>query len=429
MSVAIPFFVILVMVAFNALYVTAEFATVGARRSRVQEAADNGSAAAARLLVILRDATKLDNYVAACQVGITLTSLVAGAYGQAQITPALEPLFGKGSRGAAIIVVLVAITALQVILGELLPKTAALRYPERLAMLVMPAIQVSQLVFRPFVALFNGSAFRLMRLMNLNGGGGHGQVHSAEELAGLYRASATGGLIDASEREMLAGVLSVEDRVVREIMTPRRRLETVPGSHTVAEGLAAIAASPHSRFPVTGDGDEVDGIVHVRDLFAEAQTNPDSLVSEMCRPALAVAEVLTVPRLWLMLRDQDHHCAFVVNEYGWVAGMVTLEDTLEEVFGEVQDEFDDEVDPFVIEGDRVWVRGDVLIDLLNDRFGLHVEPGEIETVSGLLWHELGRLPELGDEILIGPNEVALKVEELDGRAVARASFSIPESSS
>jgi putative hemolysin len=164
---------------FNALYVTAEFATVGARRSRVQEAADNGSAAAARLLVILRDATKLDNYVAACQVGITLTSLVAGAYGQAQITPALEPLFGKGSRGAAIIVVLVAITALQVVLGELLPKTAALRYPERLAMLVMPAIQVSQLVFRPFVALFNGSAFRLMRLMNLNGGGGHGQVHSA----------------------------------------------------------------------------------------------------------------------------------------------------------------------------------------------------------------------------------------------------------
>ena len=179
------------------------------------------------MLAILRDPKRLDNYVAACQIGITLSSLVAGAYGQARLTPLLEPLFGAAGRTIAIVIVLVAITATQVVLGELLPKTVALRYPERLAMATLPPMQVSQWLFRPLVMLFNGSAFGLMRLWRLNVDHSHAHVHPPEELAGLYRASAGGGLIDTAERDMLAGVLNVERRLVREIMTPRRRVETV----------------------------------------------------------------------------------------------------------------------------------------------------------------------------------------------------------
>ena len=185
-TLLITFLIILVMVGFNALYVAAEFATVGSRRSRVQESAESGSSQAKGLLAILQDHSKLDNYVAACQVGITLSSLVAGAFGQAQLTPIFEDILGGfGGRTLAILVVLLLITSLQVVLGELLPKTIALRYPERLATATLPPMKVSQFLLRPLVAVFNGSAFWLMGKLNLQVEKGHTQVHSPQELAGL----------------------------------------------------------------------------------------------------------------------------------------------------------------------------------------------------------------------------------------------------
>jgi putative hemolysin len=423
MNVAIPLMVIAVMVAFNALYVAAEFATVGSRRSRVQEDAAAGSSSAKRLLVILTDPKRLDAYVAACQIGITLSSLVAGAYGQAQLTPLLEPALGSvGGRGAAVLIVLVAITAIQVVLGELLPKTVALRYPERLAMATLPPMRVSQWVFRPAVALFNGSAFKLMNLWNLQVDHTHAHVHSPEELAGLYRASAAGGLIDASERDMLAGILNVDDRLVREIMTPRPRLVTVPGAISVADALAWLAGGPHTRFPVSGTDGDIVGLVHLRDLFVHAQRDPDHPVSDVTRPVVAVAELVTVPNLWRTLREAEQHCALVVNEYGDVAGLVTLEDAIEEIFGEVHDEFDLEDDPITAADGRVSVRGDVLLSTLRDRFGIRSDAVDVDTVGGLIWHQLGRLPVPGDVAAITPDGPELRVDEMDGRAVVRASF-------
>lgn len=427
MRVWLPILIIAVMVGFNALYVAAEFATVGSRRARVQESADGGSRSASRLLRTLKDPKRLDNYVAACQIGITLSSLVAGAYGQAQLTPLLEPLLGSAGRGIAVAIVLILITAAQVVLGELLPKTAALRYPERLAIATLRPMQISQLLFRPLVKVFNGSAFSLMKLFRLNIDHSHAHVHSPEELAGLYRASAEGGLIDAGEREMLAGVLNVEERMVREIMTPRRRLETLEGSMTVGAALSLMADSAHSRFPVTdGGAEDVVGIVHIRDLFNQTQADPDVLVSAICRPVLAVADVLTVPQLWRRLREETQHCAIVVNEYGSVSGLITLEDALEEIFGEVHDEFDLEKDPISIMAGRVSVRGDVLLSVLNDRFGLRLPNDEVDTVSGLIWHRLGRLPVDGDEVPVEPDGVVLRVDAMDGRGIERASFSLPK---
>lgn len=427
MSVVFTVLVIAVMVAFNALYVAAEFATVGSRRSRVQEASETGNASAEKLLKILRDPKALDNYVAACQIGITLSSIAAGAYGQAQLTPLLEPYLGAAGRTVAVVLVLIAITAVQVIVGELLPKTAALRYPERLAMATIVPMQISQWLFRPLVKIFNGSAFALMKLAKLNIDHSHAHVHSPEELAGLYRASAAGGLIDASERDMLAGVLNVEARMVREIMTPRLRLETVPGDMSVGEALTMTAASSHSRFPVTGeDSDEVIGMVHLRDMFNEAGTNAGAPVSSVARPVLAVAEAMTVPGLWQHLRDEERHVAIVVNEYGSVTGMITLEDAIEEIFGELQDEFDVEDEPITVAGRRISVRGDVLLDVLHDRFGLNFPDAGVDTVGGWLWHRLGRRPTSGDEVEVGESGVTIRVESVEGRVVNRASFELSE---
>ncbi len=427
MNVVIPLLVITVMVTFNALYVAAEFATVGSRRSRVQDDAATGGRSAVRLLAILTDAKRLDAYVAACQIGITLSSLVAGAYGQAQLTPLLEPAMGSvGGRGTAVVIVLVAVTGIQVVLGELLPKTVALRYPEKLAMATLAPMRVSQWLFRPLVAVFNGSAFKLMKLWNLQVDHSHAHVHSPEELAGLYRASAAGGLIDASERDMLAGILNVDDRLVREIMTPRPRLVSVPETMTVEDALARLVGGPHSRFPVTGADGDIVGLSHLRDLFVHAQGDPSRPVGDVTRPVVAVAEVMTVPHLWRTLRDEEQHCALVVSEYGDVAGLVTLEDAIEEIFGEVHDEFDLEEEPITVADGRVSVRGDVLMSTLHDRFGITTDAVDVDTVGGLIWHHLGRTPASGDLVAIMPDGPELRVDAMDGRAVTRVSFADPE---
>jgi CBS domain containing-hemolysin-like protein len=415
------------MVAANALYVAAEFATVGSRKSRVQEIAENGDASAARLLVILQDTKKLDNYVAGCQVGITLSSLIAGAYGQAQLTPVLQAALGAiGGAVAATLIVLLAVTVLQVVLGELLPKTIALRYPERLAMATLLPMRISLLVLRPLTVLFNGTAFMLMRVCGLNADHSHMHVHSPEELEGLYRDSAAGGLIDAEERNMLSGALNVSDRTVREIMTPRTRMSTVSAGETVEEALARIVDAPFSRFPVTGASlEDIVGMVHVRTLFVACENNRQATVQSIARPPLIVAEMMTVPRLWQTLREHGRRTAMVVNEYGSVSGMVTLEDAIEEVFGELQDEFDQEEDLVIAREADHSVRGDVSLATLADRYDIELPADRADTIGGLVWHELGRLPAVGDEVEVADTPYRLVVEAMAGFAVRRVLVRLP----
>lgn len=423
MSIVITVVAIAVMLALNALYVAAEFATVGSRKSRIQALAQDGNRPAAKLLDIVRDPVALDNYVAACQVGITLSSLVAGAFGQARLTPLFEPWFGSAGRWIAVLVTLLIITSLQVILGELLPKTAALRYPERLAIATLRPMQVSRLLFMPFVAVFNGSAFAIMRALRLKTDHGHSHVHSPEELAALYDESAAGGLIDAAERDMVAGVLNVEHRLVREIMTPRRRIVSVGVKDEVGTALDRVIETPHTRFPVRGDSaDDITGVVYLRELYVGSQLNPSASVASIVRPVLEVPETLSVPALWGRLNESDRHCALVINEYGGVAGLVTLEDAIEEIFGEVRDEFDIDPDPIVVSEGRVSVSGEVLVEDLNQRFHLSLPLGDADTIGGLIWHELARPPMVGEQVSLGADATIMWVDAVDGNAIERVSF-------
>ncbi|ULH17626.1 hemolysin family protein (plasmid) [Deinococcus sp. KNUC1210] len=428
MSAVVPVLVILVLVAVNAFYVAAEFATVGARRSRVQEAAEQGNHSAAQLLNVLRDPQQLDTQVAACQVGITLSSLIAGAYGEAQLAPLLAPALGTVSGSVlATIIVLALITTLQVVLGELLPKSVALRYPERLAIATLRPMLFSLWLFRPLISLFNGAAFVVLRAARLNTRHSHSHVHSPEELKGLYRESAAGGLIDAAERDMVAGVLNVERRVVREIMTPRIKLVSVSAQLTVQAALEQLAGKAYSRFPVTGvHADDVIGVVHLRALFLAAEKQPDQQVREVMRSPLIVTDSMPVPQLWQRLHGASRHSAVVVDERGSIVGLVTLEDAFEEILGEIQDEFDQEEDPIRAAGHRVTVRGDVRLDTLNDRFNLHLVTDEADTINGWLWSALGRLPMVGDEVASAEDGVHFRIEAMDRRAVQRVSFNLPE---
>ncbi len=439
MNTIVVLLLILVMVGFNALYVAAEFATVGSRRSRVQESAEAGNSGAAGLLETLKDPKRLDNYVAACQVGITLSSLVAGAYGQAQLIPLFEERFGSLGPTVAIIAILLVITALQVVLGELLPKTVALRYPERLAIATLTPMRISQWLLRPLVVIFNGSAFWIMKRLGLNIDHSHSHVHSPEELAGLYSASAAGGLIDSAEREMLAGALSVSDRLVREIMTPRRRMITVEHSTPVGDALTEFSASPYSRFPVT-DGEDVVGLVTLRALYLAVEAGSNATVGDLADDAFVVSEVFEVTPLLNTFSTEGVHVAIVVNEFGSISGMATREDAIEEIFGEVNDEFDVEPDPITIDGQKVSIRGDVLLRVINERFELALPEDEVDTVGGYVWHHLGRLPVIGDtvpiltaaqaaaaksdedDVVMPPDHPPLRVDSIDGTLVDRVSF-------
>lgn len=423
MSGVITAAAITVMLALNALYVAAEFATVGSRKSRIQSMGQDGNRSALKLFDIVRDPVTIDNYVATCQVGITLSSLVAGAFGQARLTPLFESAFGSSARVVAVMVTLLIITSLQVILGELLPKTAALRYPERLAIATLRPMQASQVLFRPLVKVFNGSAFAIMRGVGLSSDHSHAHVHSPEELAALIDESAAGGLIDAAERDMVAGVLNVEQRSVREIMTPRRRLVGVSADDSIGTALDQVVESPHSRFPVWGNStDDVTGVVNIRGLYLGSEGDPSATVASITRPILEVVETLSVPALWGRLNESEQHCALVIDEYGGVAGLVTLEDALEEIFGEVRDEFDVDPDPIVEADGRVSVSGEVLLDDLNQRFRLSLPTGSVDTIGGLIWHELSRMPRVGEQVSLGDDSLVVRIDVVDGNAIERISF-------
>ena len=424
--------VVVFLTAVMALYVAAEFAAVSSRRTRVEELADNGSRLAVSLLPILKDPIQLDRYIAACQIGITLSSLIVGFYGQAQLTPVVTPwlsgTFGLPERAAAPITttaILVLLTALQVVFGELLPKSVAVRYPERVALSTMLPMRWSLILLRPLIAVLNGSALLLMRRLGLHNAGEHSHVHSPEELEFLFRESARGGYIDAGEREMLENVLHIRTRTARQIMIPRTRMVTASATATLEQLLPELVASPHTRFPVIGEtSDEILGMVHLRELFAFTQAHPEGDLMGIVKPLPLLPESISVSELWAELRQQRAHMTVLFDEYGGVAGLVTLEDIIEEVVGELQDEFDEEVEAVRELGDgRVRLRGDLLVSAVNSRFLLNL-PDDTDTIGGLMMDKLEHTPQVGERLaLVG---VHFQVEAVAEGAVTEILLELPQ---
>ena len=245
---------------------------------------------------------------------------------------------------------------------------------------------------------------------------------------------------------MLAGALSVSNRVVREIMTPRRRLVMIEKDTAIDEALQTLSASPYSRFPVTDGGEDVVGLVTLREIFTANENGTAQTVGDVASEAMVVGEVFDVPPLLNTFSTEGVHAAIVVNEFGTISGLVTREDAIEEIFGEFNDEFDVEPDPITINGPNASVRGDVLLKILNERFKFALPDEEIDTVGGYVWHHLGRLPVVGDEIPIitaaykaaldSDDDVELpaphpplRVDSVDGTLVDRVSFAVESDAS
>ena len=430
--------IVALLIFINAFYVAGEFSSVSARRTRIIQMAQEGSRLARLLLPVLEDPQKLDNYIAASQVGITLSSIMLGIYGEQQIAPHIEPLIARlplgGSAGAAVAasgiaatLVLLLLTTLQVILGELVPKSLAVQYPERLALATaVPMKWSAEIVLRPLIAILNGSGTLLLRLLGVSRGREHAHVHSPEEIIILVRESHHGGLIDADQRRFLQSVFRAGETRAGEVAVPRHRIVAASADRPVSKVLQMAAESAFTRIPIyEGDIDHISGFVHLRDLFALYRQDPQADLHGIRRPVPFVPETLTIGEVWDRLDEADSYLAIVFDEFGGTSGLVTREDLVEELFGELQDEFDRERAMISPAGEgHLVIRGDMLIKTLNDILEVDLPHEASHTVGGLLMEELGRVPRVGDAVQF-EGGIQLRAEAVAHNAVTSVRVTLP----
>jgi putative hemolysin len=339
--------VIVFLILLTALYVAAEFAVVSARRSRLRRLAEDGNLLAVRVLPVLEDPKELDRYIAASQVGITLSSLILGAYGQATLAPRLTPFFAslgiippESVEATVAAIVLIVLTTLAVIIGELVPKSLALQDPTRTSMYTVIPMQWSLRLFAPSIAFLNGSGVLLLKLMGVPATG-HRHVHSPEEIELLIAESRDGGLLEPQEQVRLHRALRLGLRTARQLMVPRTRLAAIDAALPFDEIMHVAAGSPYSRLPVyRGALDNVIGVLHTRDLAIRSlQEERLTSVIPLLRPIVRVPQMMPADRLLAFLRERRSHQALVTDDAGAIVGLITLEDVLSELLGGVGDEF------------------------------------------------------------------------------------------
>ena len=418
--------IIALLIAFNGLYVAAEFAAVSVRRSRIRQMAEEGHRLARRLLPTLEEAPRLDRYIAACQVGITISSLVLGAYGQATLSESLMPLFERwgGFQAAAAhstsaAVVLVGLTTLQMVLGELVPKSLALQYPTRVAVFTVVPMRWSERLLAWFIAVLNGSGWFVLRLFGVEPKA-HRHLHSPQEIRHLVAESREGGHLEVEEERRLGLALGLTQRTARELMVPRTSIVAVDEREGLEAAIEIASNSPYTRLPVNrGNLDRIVGVVHAKDLAAAflARSGKDEspTLETLVQPVLTVHERMTVDRVLALMRERAGVLAVVVDEYGGTAGILTTEDILSELLGEVADDFKHEGGvPERLSDGRVRLPGDMPLYEIPSWVGAAWE-GRSDTAGGLVMERLGRIPDPGDTLEI--EGAFVEVERVERRAV------------
>jgi CBS domain containing-hemolysin-like protein len=373
-----------------------------------------------------------------------LSSIVLGIYGEQQIAPYIAPLIAKipflgssspagehlAAAGIAATLVLLVLTTLQVVMGELVPKSLAMQFPERIALLTaLPMKWSAEYILRPLIIVLNGSGTFALKLLGANGGGGHSHVHSPEEILILVKESRQGGLLDADEERFLENVFRSGRTKAVEIAVPRTRIVAAALGDPVHEVLRLAADSAYSRIPVYKDDiDQIVGFVHLRDLFVLSRSEENEGLSSILRPVPFVPETLSTAEVWNRMDDTNSYLVIVFDEYGGTSGLITREDLVEELFGELQDEFDSEESPFLSLGDGLYsARGDVTVATANQVLGIQLPLDGAHTLGGLLMKRLGQIPKKGDSVAI--EGTRLKVETVSGRSVSHVTITLPTNTS
>ena len=420
---------VIALVLANGFFVAAEFALVAIRRSRVEELVAQCVLGAK---AVQRAIHNLDHFIAATQLGITLASLALGWLGEPTIGHLLERVFGHSPTGTtlALINAFTIITALHIVIGELAPKSIALQYPERTSLLVAQPLGVFDFVFRPFIVALNGIGRRTVRLLGLRAPAGHELVHSTEELKLLVEASGKAGVLEETELQIIDRAFDFAEFTAHEAMTPRTEVVSVAADTPGPELLDLVCEAGFSRYPVCGDSqDEVIGVLHAKDLLAALRraVRAGDLASirarDLVRAPLLVPETLPADELLERMRTTNTRLAMVIDEFGGLAGIVTLASLVERLLGPLHDEFEADATPLVeaLPDGSALIDGLMLLSDVNQRFGLALDESEYDTLGGYVFGQLGRLPAVGDTVVVGDYE--LRVAALDARRVARVRLS------
>jgi CBS domain containing-hemolysin-like protein len=397
MTLALELVGVGVLILLNAFFVAAEYGLVTARRTRMIELHHQGNKRARAVLRITSDPPQ---FIAAMQLGVTLTSLGIGALGEQALSKKFEDWM------ATILAVLLAylvLTFLHVVLGELVPKGVALGHSEGTALWVSGPVRAFFTVFAPVVWVLRHATDLVLHGLGLEAPGAEREPLSEAELRMLLSRSSEEGEIEHEEQQMIDKVFVFGDKDVADVMVPRPEVVAVSAELPTEQALAAVLESPYTRYPVYRESlDDIVGVLHVRDLFTAVHDRglADVRVAEIVRSAYVVPETKDLASLLQEFRKTNNHFAVVVDEYGGTAGIATLEDLLEEIVGEIEDEFDvPEVQIEQIDEDSYRMEGMFPIDEFNERFGTDLPDDDFHTVGGFVFGQLGRAPQPGDDVV------------------------------
>ncbi len=419
-SVTAGLLAVLVLVLANAFFVAAEFALVGARRTRLDELARGGDAKAR---LARRAVQSLDRYISATQLGITLASLGLGWIGEPALAHLIEGAFRwlpptlatLATHTVAVAIAFTIITVLHIILGELVPKALALLYPEDVSGWVVLPLMAFAWIMSPAIWVLNGTANWILRLIGIRSPGDHERLHSPEEIRLLVEQSQEAGSLEKQDARLLEGVFEFTEKTAEEVMTPRTDMVALESTLSMWEAADIVAEARRSRYPVFTDSlDDIVGVVHTKDILTALRRMPDSEVKSVMRPPLFVPGTREVEDVLADMKRLKTHLAVVLDEYGGTAGLVTMEDLLEEIVGPIFDEHDQPDRPVADEGGTL-LDGSMPISQFNTEYDAALDDTDYTTVGGLLFGQLGRLPRPGDVVQVGT--FSFEIVSMAGRRV------------
>ena len=405
----------LALVALNGFFVASEFAFVKARRTKLQELADAGDSRAKRSVHIV---DHLNAYLTANQLGITLASLGLGWLGEPAVSGLLRPIFmaigadpeSDIAHGVSIGVAFVVVTLLHTVLGELVPKSLAILNSERVALLCAHTLHRFYVMAYPVIFAFNGMANVVVRALGFDPHKVEEEAHSVEELRMVVLGVRKGGAIEASTERLLTNLLDYRHRTARELMTPRKEVLTLHPNDEISDSISTICSAEYSRYPVYDTEEQkIHGYVHVKDVaMALHSGKPIEGLAKMLREPTIVPESLPADRIRQRMQNTHTHLAFVVDEFGDFAGIITMEDILEEIVGQIQDEMDRESPDVTQLGANTWlVDGGLLLERAERDLGLLLKPYPegMDTLAGYILTKLGRMAKEGDIVKTNGHEL------------------------
>ena len=413
MSEFLRILAVLLLVLGNAFFVAAEYALVTARRNRLRELADGGSR---RARIALRIMDSPVRFIGTVQLGITAFSIALGAIGEPLVEHFLDPIL---ATTVAFVIAFAIVTYLHVTLGELVPKAIALTKNESTALWVALPVEAFFLATYPLVWFLQESSNAFTRLFGIEPAPAGVVAHTEEDIRMIVAAAGATGAVEPVEQELIYKVFSFADKEAHEVMVPRPEVVMISVDLPAKDCLDAVVDSPYTRYPAyRGSVDEIVGILHVRDLFSALYDRGiDNVeIAELLRPPYLVPETKDLAALLAEFRRTNQHMAIVVDEYGSMQGIVTLEDLLEEIVGEIEDEFDLPDESLTrIDERTVRVDGTFPIDDFNEQFQLAVPVEDFHTLAGFVFGMLGRAPDQGDEVVW--NGLRFGVVEVDGARI------------